>query len=82
MASDGNKKQAIRWAVYPDGLHIFSEGRAVGVIPFDEANHLIAELSNSVVGYTARDHKKDLRNRVKFDSRKVIIILMFYLKVC
>ena len=48
MASNGNKKQAIRWAVYPDGLHIFSEGRVVGVIPFDEANHLIAELSNSI----------------------------------
>lgn len=48
MASDGNKKQALRWAVYPDGLHIFSEGRTVGVIPFDEANHLIAELSSSI----------------------------------
>tara|TARA_B100001287_G_scaffold164379_1_gene138113 strand:- start:726 stop:929 length:204 start_codon:yes stop_codon:yes gene_type:complete len=48
MASDGNKKQALIWAVYPDGLHIFSEGRVVGVIPFDEANHLIAELSNSI----------------------------------
>ena len=48
MASDGNKKQAIRGAVYPDGLHIFSEGRTVGVIPFDEATHLIAELSNSI----------------------------------
>ena len=48
MAIDGNKKEPLRWAVYPDGLHIFSEGRTVGVIPFNEANHLIAELSNSI----------------------------------
>ena len=60
MASDGNKKQAIRWAVYPDGLHIFSEGRVVGVIPFDEATHLIAELSNSIRWiYGKGSQKKD-----------------------
>ena len=48
MAIDGNKKEPLRWAVYPDGLRVYSKGRTVGVIPFDEANHLIAELSNSI----------------------------------
>mgnify|MGYP003351520238 FL=1 len=44
-------RKPIVWTVHPDGLHIHTEGRLVGVIDVSQGMYLIEQLAPSVVDY-------------------------------